>query len=239
MMEKGRALGLSLMPVLMWLFVQCAVVLGFPSIMNWLGSVLSALGADTGGFYSFLEINDTYCIYILMDALVLIPGVLWFRRLPAREEKKQGGFFGISPGGVLLLVLAGLALQLLSNFLLTMIFTAFPELMESYSQVLENLGMYSPTVLSLLYTAAVAPLAEELLFRGLTLRILEEAFPFWAANLLQALYFGLIHGNLVQGGYAFGAGMLLGYLVKKKGTLAAGILCHFGVNFSGVLLGLL
>ena len=174
-----------------------------------------------------------------MDALVLIPGVLWFRRLPAREEKKQGGFFGISPGGVLLLVLAGLALQLLSNFLLTMIFTAFPELMESYSQVLENLGMYSPTVLSLLYTAAVAPLAEELLFRGLTLRILEEAFPFWAANLLQAFYFGLIHGNLVQGGYAFGAGMLLGYLVKKKGTLAAGILCHFGVNFSGVILGLL
>ncbi len=239
MMEKGRALGLSLMPVLMWMFVQCAVVLGFPSIMNWLGSVLSALGADTGGFYSFLEINDTYCIYILMDALVLIPGVLWFRRLPAREEKKQGGFFGISPGGVLLLVLAGLALQLLSNFLLTMIFTAFPELMESYSQVLENLGMYSPTVLSLLYTTAVAPLAEELLFRGLTLRILEEAFPFWAANLLQAFYFGLIHGNLVQGGYAFGAGMLLGYLVKKKGTLAAGILCHFGVNFSGVILGLL
>lgn len=239
MMEKGRALGLSLMPVLMWLFVQCAVVLGFPSIMNWLGSVLSVLGADTGGFYSFLEINDTYCIYILMDALVLIPGVLWFRRLPAREEKKQGGFFGISPGGVLLLVLAGLALQLLSNFLLTMIFAAFPELMESYSQVLENLGMYSPTVLSLLYTAAVAPLAEELLFRGLTLRILEEAFPFWAANLLQAFYFGLIHGNLVQGGYAFGAGMLLGYLVKKKGTLAAGILCHFGVNFSGVILGLL
>ena len=85
----------------------------------------------------------------------------------------------------------------------------------------------------------MAPLAEELLFRGLTLRILEEAFPFWAANLLQALYFGLIHGNLVQGGYAFGAGMLLGYLVKKKGTLAAGILCHFGVNFSGVILGLL
>lgn len=239
MTGKGKILGLSLMPVLMWLFVQCAVVLGFPPVMNWLGSVLSALGADTGGFYSFLEINDTYCIYILMDALVLIPGTLWFWRLPAREEKRQGGFFGISPGGVLLLVLAGLVLQLISNFLLIMVFTAFPELMESYSQVLENLGMNSPTFLSLLYTAAVAPIAEELLFRGLTLRILEGAFPFWASNLLQAFYFGLIHGNLVQGGYAFLAGMVLGYLVKRKGTLAAGILCHFGVNFSGVLLGLL
>ena len=141
MTGKGKILGLSLMPVLMWLFVQCAVVLGFPPVMNWLGNVLSALGADTGGFYSFLEINDTYCIYILMDALVLIPGTLWFWRLPAREEKRQGGFFGISPGGVLLLVLAGLVLQLISNFLLIMVFTAFPELMESYSQVLENLGI--------------------------------------------------------------------------------------------------
>ena len=110
--------------------------------------------------------------------------------------------------------------------------------MESYSQVLENLGMDSPTVLSLAYTVLVAPVTEELIFRGLTLRILEGAFPFWAANILQALYFGIIHGNLVQGGYAFLAGMVLGYLVKRNGTLAAGILCHFGVNLSGVLLGL-
>ena len=111
--------------------------------------------------------------------------------------------------------------------------------MESYSQVLENLGMDSPTVLSLIYTVLVAPVTEELIFRGLTLRILEGAFSFWAANILQALYFGIIHGNLVQGSYAFLAGMILGYLVRRKGTLAAGVLCHFGVNFSGILLGLL
>ena len=136
------------------------------------------------------------------------------------------------------MLLAGLCLQLLSNLFLTLVFGIFPELMESYSQVLENLGMDSPTVLSLAYTVLVAPVTEELIFRGLTLRILEGAFPFWAANILQALYFGIIHGNLVQGGYAFLAGMVLGYLVKRNGTLAAGILCHFGVNLSGVLLGL-
>ena len=99
--------------------------------------------------------------------------------------------------------------------------------------------MTEPTFLPLLYTIVLAPVTEELIFRGLSLKILEMEFPFWAANILQAFYFGTMHGNMVQGIYAFLSGMVLGYLVKRKGTLAAGILCHFGVNLSGVLLGLL
>lgn len=239
MMEKGRTLGISLLPTLLWIFIQCVVVLGFAPVMSGIGNILSLLGVNTGGFYGLLEKNASYVIYILMDVIVLIPAALWFRRFPAREEKKEGGFFGISFLKVLFLILAGFCLQLISNLLLTLVFGAFPELMDSYSQVLENLGMNSPTVLSLMYTVLVAPVTEEMIFRGVTLRILEGAFPFWAANILQALYFGVIHGNMVQGGYAFLAGMVLGYLVKRNGTLAAGILCHFGVNLSGVLLGLL
>lgn len=239
MRRKGRTLGLSLLPVLMWILIQSIVVIAFTPAMLGLGNLLSALGMETRRFYEFLNTNGSYLIYLLMDAGVLIPGIFWFRRLPPRQEKRRGGFFGISPGGVLLLVLAGFGLQLLSNLLLTFVFAAFPGLMESYAQVLENLGMNHPTFWSLLYTVLLAPVTEELLFRGLTLRILEGSFSFWAANVFQAFYFGVIHGNLVQGGYAFLAGLILGYLVKRKGTLAAGVLCHFGVNFSGVLLGLL
>lgn len=239
MMKKARALGISLLPVFIWILIQCVTVIAFMPVMVWIGKMLAFLGADTASFYAFLDRNATYGIYILMDVFVLIPAVLWFRHFPAREEKKEGGFFGISFRSVIFLLLAGMCLQLLSGLFLTLVFMVFPELGDSYSQIMKNLGMDRPTVLSLLYTVIAAPVAEETLFRGLTLRILEGAFPFWAANFFQALYFGIIHGNLVQGGYAFLAGMILGCLVKKKGTLAAGILCHFGVNFSGVLLGFL
>ena len=149
MMGKGRTLGISLLPALLWILIQCAVVLGFPPVMSGIGNILSLLGVDTGEFYGFLEKNGSYCIYILMDVIMLIPAVLWFRRFPVRREKKEGRFFGISFRGILLLLLAGLCLQLLSNLFLTLVFGIFPELMESYSQVLENLGMDSPTVLSL------------------------------------------------------------------------------------------
>lgn len=98
-----------------------------------------------------------------------------------------------------------------TDLILTGVAAGFPELMKSYSQVMDNLGMNSPTILSALYTLLLAPATEELIFRGLTLGILERAFPFWQANLLQAACFGLIHGNPVQGIYAFGAGLILAF----------------------------
>ncbi|MFQ6806449.1 MAG: lysostaphin resistance A-like protein [Lachnospiraceae bacterium] len=43
-----------------------------------------------------------------------------------------------------------------------------------------------------------APVVEELIYRGLTLKIFQKAFPFWAANVMQAALFGLMHMNLIQ-----------------------------------------
>ena len=79
---------------------------------------------------------------------------------------------------------------------------------------------------------------EELIFRGLTLKILEKAFPFWAANILQALYFGIIHGNIIQSSYAFFAGLLFGSVMYKYKSLKYVIWCHFFVNFLGMVLGM-
>ena len=78
----------------------------------------------------------------------------------------------------------------------------------------------------------------ELIFRGLTLKILEKAFPFWAANILQALYFGIIHGNIIQSSYAFFAGLLFGSVMYKYKSLKYVIWCHFFVNFLGMVLGM-
>ena len=59
-------------------------------------------------------------------------------------------------------------------------------------------------------TVCLAPIGEELVFRGLTMKYAEKAFGrFWAANLLQAFLFGVIHMNWVQGVYAFFGGLVL------------------------------
>lgn len=114
-----------------------------------------------------------------------------------------------------------------------------PDFMNHYTEIMENLGMGSPTLLSVIYVVAVAPVTEELLTRGLCLGILKTSFPFWAANLIQAFYFGALHMNLVQGTYAFLMGLVLGYVAHRYGTLKASIYLHFIINLSGQLLSLL
>lgn len=239
MKRQTGAFALSLLPILLWMAIQVVLVWGLGYMITWLGKGISFLGGNPQDLYTFWEENPSYLLNILMDSLMLIPAGLWYRRLQAGKKEKKEGFFGLSPLWILLLPAAGLGLQLLSGWYLRLVFAVFPEWLRYYTYVLENLGMTEPAFLPLLYTIVLAPVTEELLFRGLSMKILEMEFPFWAANILQAFYFGAVHGNMVQGIYGFLAGLVLGYLVKRKDTLAAGILCHFGVNLSGVLLGLL
>ena len=124
------------------------------------------------------------------------------------KKKEDTAQIAVSPTGWIGLALLGGAIQFCTSFALTV------------------------------YTMLLAPFVEELIFRGLTLKILEKSFPFWVANILQALYFGIIHGNIIQSSYAFFAGLLFGAVMYKYKSLKCVIWCHFFVNFLGTALGM-
>lgn len=46
----------------------------------------------------------------------------------------------------------------------------------------------------------------------------------------------MIHGNLIQGIYAFFIALMLGYLAERYRSLLPGMLLHFVVNFSSTFL---
>ena len=133
-------------------------------------------------------------------------------------------------------ILAGIGLQLVIDFLLNIAALAFPNAMEAYSQLVETVGIGETTWISLLATVILAPISEELLFRGLTLRFLRSAgVKFAAANVIQALFFGILHMNLVQGIYAFAVGLVLGYVAGKCRTVFLPILLHLCFNIAGTV----
>lgn len=81
----------------------------------------------------------------------------------------------------------------------------------------------------LLYVALAAPLSEELLFRGVILQSLRpygRQFAIVASSLL----FAFFHGDLIQGIFAFGMGVVLGYVTAEYHILWAALL-HFFNNF--------
>ena len=76
----------------------------------------------------------------------------------------------------------------------------------------------------------VAPISEELIFRQVIYKRLRGISPVWVAVLISALLFGLYHGNLVQGIYAFIMGGLLALVYEWTGSFVAPVLFHMVAN---------
>lgn len=147
-------------------------------------------------------------------------------------EKKE--FNPLQFAGILLIVPGA---QILSNLMVSVIAALMPSALTAYEELLEASGMGDElSIAMILYSVILAPIGEELAFRGLTLRIGRKALPFWAANLIQAFLFGVFHMNIIQGSYAFVLGLILGFVCEKGGSIYYAIFLHFLFNFWGTII---
>ncbi len=80
--------------------------------------------------------------------------------------------------------------------------------------------------------AIIAPFFEELLFRGLVYGKLRTVMRPWAANFLQAVFFGIAHAVLFQSIFAVIMGILLGIIYYKTGSIVTSAICHSAFNLS-------
>jgi membrane protease YdiL (CAAX protease family) len=70
------------------------------------------------------------------------------------------------------------------------------------------------------------PVVEEFLFRGLALGMLRDHMRPGAAIAVSAAAFGLLHLNLSVGLFAFGVGLLFGWVCLRSGSLWPGVVGH-------------
>lgn len=79
----------------------------------------------------------------------------------------------------------------------------------------------------------LAPLAEELVFRGAILRKLLGIFSekwHWIAIVISALIFGAVHGNVPQFIHATLIGLLLGWMYYRTKSILPGVMFHWVNN---------
>ena len=99
---------------------------------------------------------------------------------------------------------------------------ALPNWMED-----EFVGM-SRNVLGAISIAIMAPLVEELLFRGaIEGHLLKQGKSPVAAILISSLIFGIVHINPAQVPFAFAIGAVFGWLYYRTGSVVPGIIGHF------------
>jgi len=101
---------------------------------------------------------------------------------------------------------------------------------------MEAASISSDSFSMFLYITILAPVTEELLFRGLVLRTLQpygKRFAIFAS----AVVFGLLHGNVIQIPFAFLVGLVLGYVTIEHSVVWAIVLHIFNNLVLSDLLG--
>ena len=135
---------------------------------------------------------------------------------------------------LLLAILGGLFLGRGFNLLIGL--TPLPTLFPGYETAADR--MYTGNLLSLVAASVVtAPILEELLVRGVLYRNLKGVLQNrYAGMACASLLFGILHGNLVQGLFAFLIGLYLNWIYESEGSLLPAILAHAAVNVSTIFL---
>lgn len=100
----------------------------------------------------------------------------------------------------------------------------------NYTQIEES--VYSAnTILVIVQAVILAPISEELLFRGILYRRMEKYFGgYWIPALISSALFGIYHFNLAQGIFSFFIGMLSCAIYYQVRNLAASMFFHMGAN---------
>ncbi|MCM1188744.1 MAG: CPBP family intramembrane metalloprotease [bacterium] len=110
------------------------------------------------------------------------------------------------------------------------------DISESYQAVADSL--YAPNILlGLIVYVIAAPIAEELLFRGILYNCMKNIFKPVGAMAVAAVFFGVYHGNTVQGIYGFCMACLIIYAYEYFGDFRVTVAMHAMINLAAYLLG--
>ena len=140
--------------------------------------------------------------------------------------------------GMLLLLALAFALQPFAELL------GADETPQITTEAIAGTAGVATRILIVLGVAVVTPIVEELTFRGLLLRYLEERVTPRRALLISAAIFGLFHllgttgtaGAVLALVQTFLAGLVLAYVTQKSGKLSRAIFIHGGFNLVTILI---
>lgn len=228
-----------------------------------LGSVVVGVAAalSTGDYESFVESPAFSNMVLGLSVVAQLAIIAVF--LPMWRRMRPGSFVvrreAVAPSGVSFakslasLLVIGVSAQFFVGGILEIVELLFPEAMAEYSELMEDTSVGVFAIVSALSIAVLAPINEEIVCRGVMFEYAMRAMSpgwnaidgaryravsaraFWIANALQALAFGVLHMNLIQGGYAFVLGAVLGWVFWRTGKLRYPIILHFAMNASSYL----
>ncbi len=106
---------------------------------------------------------------------------------------------------------------------------------ESSSEISPDIINGRQALIAVLLTVIIAPIFEEVLFRGLVMNEFLGIMRPWAAIVLQGILFGITHMALFQSIFAGVLGVLLGVIYYNTKSIKMSCIFHCVFNFSVIL----
>lgn len=219
------ALGKSVCYLLLFLGMQTLVVL--PASV-YLG-VAAALGADVEALYD--QFMADAMAYTLISGLLTTAVVIGFYRFRHKPMAEALWLRGVDRPTLLTGAALAPALYLIVGTALAFLPEAW---LESYGEA--SAGIETGTLTGVVAVVIVAPVVEELVFRGLMLNRLSRVMPGWLAVALSAAVFGLCHGHPVWFAYTFVLGAFFGWIDLRARSILPSMLGHLVFNAIGQIL---
>lgn len=182
---------------------------------------------------SAYETSDYYYMFLTQIVAILIPSLayIWFNKagIKAIKRDKMIGFFDI-----LIVCILSFAVNILINHFLC---TPFYRLFQTSQSAA---GTYYHTrfefIIDVLIICIIPAMFEEILFRGITFAEYEKIYGTKKAMLLCAFVFSLMHGTYTALIPQFITGLFLTYIVFKMNSVYAGVIGHFIINLTTLLM---
>lgn len=182
----------------------------------------------------FGETDSSYMLCQIMASLVAFPVVYFsFYRPDHPKGQKVDNLRGKLRAYHVLFIIAIAALCgiALNNIL---IMSPLADWSTGYKEV--SARFYGSTLLiECIGTGILAPILEELLYRGVIFGRLRYMMPDKVAAVVSAFIFAFMHFNLVQFIYAFVLGLLLAYFMIRTQNFWGAMLAHITINLISVL----
>lgn len=203
---------------------------------GWLYLIIASISISISFLLSFLYAKTDFELdmipnILLSEAMLIVP--TFFMLLFSKDKVKDvlsikkikwTTFFGV------------IAFTMAASPLVTLVNLLSQLVVENTVTTNSTQFLSMHPLLLIFFVGILAPVCEEIVFRGTIFGGLKKEGNIFKAILASGLLFGLLHMNINQASYAFVIGILLGFLVEATGSIFSSILFHVLVNTTNAIM---
>ena len=229
-MKTWKAIGKAACYFILYLGMQILIGIGIGLVIGIQSSITIMSGGEAPSMQEMTQtVTENTALIAMLSNLLTIVFLLIFFKVRKQSVCQAVGLHKLPPVSLIPIVVLGISTSLLVGCVLSLL----PEsMLEAYAESSAWLQEGS-LVIALISTVIVAPITEELVFRGLIFTRLHQGMPQVLALLITCIVFGLLHGQPIWMAYAFLLGLLLNWVYIRYRSLLANMVLHVTFNLVG------